>query len=182
MGRWARRAGLDRAYMVAWLAALPDCPRPPRGCQVVPWDQTRLDAYAAVHFAAYDKSLEQYTFPDALGDVGLCRRHLATITAGDAVRRFDAEASLVLVREGEPVGIVVVNQGPRASAWVDDLAVHPAHRGGGGRALLLASLWRLRESGVPTAALLVTRANTAARRLYTSCGFRAHAWLPFPET
>jgi ribosomal protein S18 acetylase RimI-like enzyme len=60
----------------------------------------------------------------------------------------------------------------RSAVGLYDLAVAPAHRGGGrGRALVQALLHWATEAGATSAYLQVRAQNTPALRLYESMGF-----------
>lgn len=61
---------------------------------------------------------------------------------------------------------------------IDGLAVDPAHhRSGAGRRLIEAAVEEARQRGARKLSLRVLGPNTAARRLYESCGFVAEAVL-----
>lgn len=56
---------------------------------------------------------------------------------------------------------------------IHDVWVEPGHRGRGiARALVTDAIERFREMGVPQVRLETAAANTAARALFASCGFR----------
>ena len=90
---------------------------------------------------------------------------------------------LVAEREGDVVGYVLVRQAiPLPShvhvLQVDGLAVHPEHQGrGAGRALVEAAVEEARSRGARKLSLRVLAPNTAAQRLYASCGFEVEGVL-----
>lgn len=67
----------------------------------------------------------------------------------------------------------------RPIAHIDELYVVPGHRGDGiGRVLLEALLARARERRAPSVGLVTGEANSGARALYESVGFRNDIEVP----
>lgn len=84
----------------------------------------------------------------------------------------------------EAVGLVSVlftvstAEGGRAG-WLEDMVVHPDHRGRGlGTRLLRHALAQARELGCSRLTLLTDTTNEAAQRLYAREGFARSAMLP----
>ena len=62
---------------------------------------------------------------------------------------------------------------------IQNIAVHPQHRGKGlGRYLMTETLREARESGALEASLEVRESNTSARKLYVSLGFQESGKRP----
>jgi ribosomal protein S18 acetylase RimI-like enzyme len=155
------------------LADLHERPRLAQGFRLTPWNPARLDELAEVEHAAYLGSEDARVFPSDLATIVDCRRSL------DRARRHpgvDLERSLVLLYGDALVGHVLAWAERPTRAFIHDLAVHPDHRRGAGRALLLACLNRYQRAGFRRVGLSVTAANLAALRLYESLGFRDTSW------
>jgi ribosomal protein S18 acetylase RimI-like enzyme len=96
--------------------------------------------------------------------------------------QLDKPNVVVLVAEegGEVIGYTYAGvegndymslRGPAGVVY--DIIVNPAHRGRGvGRALLEATIERLRERGVPRVVLSTAEQNVKAQRLFATEGFR----------
>ena len=108
-------------------------------------------------------------------------QHLAA-TSGAAARLFALTDREPPVRDPAepappPEGETLRLEGARlryadGGPWVLDVFRDPAARLGGiGRALLVHTLLAARDSGLPALSLVVSHANTPARRLYDALGF-----------
>ena len=115
--------------------------------------------------------------------------------APDFLRRSLAAGQLYLVEEGErlagamvanhetnesyPSGVWQIEAAPREILVIHALGVHPDfERRGFGRALVGRAVELARSSGMKALRLDVLAGNTAAERLYESCGFCRMASLP----
>jgi ribosomal protein S18 acetylase RimI-like enzyme len=92
--------------------------------------------------------------------------------------RFDPARSLLLMKEDRVCGDVMAAQTGLQDAFIANLAIDPAHRGGTGRALLLTCLWSYKDAGFRQVGLAVTFDNRRAFRLYESLGFRVTGRFP----
>jgi ribosomal protein S18 acetylase RimI-like enzyme len=155
---------------------LPGPPPPalPPGYALRPWDDTLLDAHAAVKFACFIEEIDAVVFP-SLGDRQGCL-HLM-----QAIRRkagFHAPATWLLEGPFGPCGTVQGLREPGGWGAIQNLGVVAAHRGRGlGEALLLRALAGFAQFGLHRAFLEVTAANDAAVRLYRRVGFRCRKTL-----
>lgn len=178
--RWLDRVGILyrwRAQMRLDLRSLPER-RPLRApYEVVPWDASRLDEVAAVDYTAYRGTVDGCLYRPYFSSPEGCKRMWTESIAG-RYGRFDPERSLILLFDGRVCGDIMISQTLPAEAFIGNLAVHPEHRGGTGRALLLASLWRCREAGYVRASLAVTYENERAFGLYRSVGFQVVTRFP----
>ena len=124
---------------------------------------------------AYERSIEPNRVdPDAIA--ASYRQRLVTQCHGCAGRIFVAEL------RGEVVGFVCVlahvsSEDPIEKdpehAYIPDLVVMPEHRGAGvGRALLAAAETYAVSEGARVLEVDVLAANTIARKLYATLGFR----------
>jgi len=99
---------------------------------------------------------------------------------GDPARRDEI---LVADLDGTVVGYVALHQAIRLESHrhvleITGLAVAPTHHGRGvGRLLLAAATRAARGHGARKVSLRVLAPNTAARRLYESCGFEVEGVL-----
>lgn len=155
------------------LEPLPEAPVSP--LSVVPLSAPELDVRASalgeLHLRAYPTG-----HPDASHDsVESAAGELRAIAAGEIlgplldVSRIALDgdtvvgACLVVDRDGVP---------PSGGPWVVELFRDPEASGQGvGRALLVASLEAAAAARLPALSLVVSHANSAARRLYQSLGF-----------
>lgn len=112
--------------------------------------------------ALFNRCYEDYYVPLQLDE--------AAVAAMARLFDLDADAGLVALRDGEPVGLV--NLGVRDElGWIGGLGVDPsARRHGVGRTLMEAVHERARERGVRQISLEVIEANDPAFRLYESLG------------
>jgi len=99
--------------------------------------------------------------------------------------RFRENTALdVLVAEwdGEVVGFLVLSFVPTLAglrAWLDDLAVDPAHRRQGvGQALVEAAIQRASRRGATHLFLDTSRGDQNARDFYRACGFEEGGVAP----
>jgi len=147
---------------------------PPDGLSLVPIRAVALDALAELDTRAFAQSV------DALlvgSDVAHYRHVLTTLLDGQLGLFLDA-ASTALYRPDPPelVGaILTTERSARRAVFVDFMVAPERQRAGVGRFLLrwgLRALWAL---GYERVRLWVSAANTPARRLYETSGFRTTA-------
>ncbi|MEW5848205.1 MAG: GNAT family N-acetyltransferase [Myxococcota bacterium] len=166
-----------RAFMIRSLHVPLVRSTTPRGYQVKTWDARRIADVARVEFDAYAGTLDQRLFHDSLNSVDACKEHLWQTTMRRGPFVFSPACSLMLLKNGEVCGFTVVSIADQ-SASLDNIAVHPEHRGGTGRALLVASMQRMVKIGLRSVSLTVTTANRRALRLYRDLGFVELARTP----
>ena len=166
-----------RAAMAIALEGLSERPRFPEGYSVVTWDPIWLDRVGEIDQRSYagtvDAALYGRYFRTAAGSRQLWHEALR-----GRFGRFDAERSLLLMRDGEPRGHVMACVRTAREGFIGNLAVLPEDRGGTGRSLLLESLWRFRNAGFPSVSLAVTLDNQRALHLYQSLGFTIRYRFP----
>jgi len=94
---------------------------------------------------------------------------------------LDLDASRVLLRDGEPLGLAMLGvRGTRG--WVGGMGVVPEWRGVGlGVILMEAVLAEARRLGLRTVDLEVLEPNRAAERVYRGLGFVQRRWLTIWE-
>lgn len=143
----------------------------PPGYRIVGWDPSYLDQIAEVDWRAYRHSIDATLYWRYFRFPRDCRRMWEEALKGK-FGFFDAERTRLLLREGRVCGDILCVVRPSGEAFIANLAVVPEHRGGTGRALLLAALWAYREAGFERVTLAVTLANQHAYRLYSAVGFR----------
>ena len=166
-----------RAAMRINLAELAEPPALPAGYEVVPWDPARLDEVAQVDYAAYQGTIDGRLYHRYFSTPEGCKRMWRECMSG-RFGRFDPLRTVLLLHEGRVCGDLMASQVGPHDAFIGNLAVHPAHRGGTGRSLLLSCLWRYREAGFQRVGLAVTFENERAFRLYQSLGFTVAARFP----
>lgn len=149
----------------------------PEGYTVASWEASRLEEVSRVDFEAYRGTLDAALYWRYFTTPSGCERMWREGVAGK-FGRFDAERTLVLLRGGRACGCVMASVRLPGDAFIGDLAVHPDHRGGTGRALLLECLWRYRRAGFRRVHLAVTLDNAGAYHLYQRLGFRATTRFP----
>jgi GNAT superfamily N-acetyltransferase len=156
------------------LPGIPPVPPLPEGYRWVGWEESLLDAHAAMMFSSFYEEIDAVVFP-SLGD----RRGSSALM--HEIRRkpgFLAEATWLLASETAYCGCV---QGLRDSTGlgaIQNLGVTPGHRGRGlGSALLLQALHGFVRAGLKRAWLEVTARNDGAVRLYHCLGFRRRKTL-----
>jgi ribosomal protein S18 acetylase RimI-like enzyme len=177
---------LDRVgIMYRWRAAmrlnledLQELPHLPAGYAIAPWDPARLDEVAEVDYCAYQGTVDGSLYHSYFATREGCKRMWHEAISVGRFGRFDAERTLLLVQEHRICGDVMASQTAARDAFIGNLAVHPQHRGGTGRALLLTCLWRYRNAGYERVSLAVTYENYRAFRLYESLGFRVMGRFP----
>ncbi len=100
----------------------------------------------------------------------------------------DEAQGMLLVARGdaeEPVGFAAVGwkwsslRGARV-AILEDLFVHPDHRGGGaGRALITSCAERARKHGAPCLMWVTAHDNVKAQSVYDAIGANGESWLEY---
>lgn len=129
--------------------------------------------------ASYAQSLD---CPELTG----LRRTRDVLAGHRATGQFDASLWSVAIRDREPLGVILLNRIPRASALeLVYMGVSPPARGTGVGDALLRRAWILaREAGVKTMALALDRRNTPAKGMYARWGFVEtgvrDAWIASP--
>lgn len=151
------------------------CPVLPRRYELVPWDETLLEAHSEAKYLSFCDEIDANVFP-CLGQRDGCQRLMAEIAHRDA---FVSAATWLMVyrasRFAEPVycGTIQGICSDHGMGAVQNLGVIPGHRGRGlGTALLMCSMRGFRAVGLRRAYLEVTADNDGAVRLYRRLGFR----------
>lgn len=142
----------------------------PRGISFRPPVDGDRAALATLHRRAYDGGLDRYLFLAELDPVRDAERAVAETFAGRH-GEFLSGPSIVAEQSGSAVGaclVVRASYGP----LIVDVMVDPGHQGRGlGRAMVSASVARLRAAGETVIALNVTEGNASAVRAYAAVGF-----------
>ncbi|MBI1337120.1 MAG: GNAT family N-acetyltransferase [Phycisphaera sp.] len=141
-----------------------------RGIEAVHFDEQTRPIFERAILASYEQTL------DCPGLLGL--REIGDIIAGHmATGRFDPRLWWALHKQGEPVGVMLLNTVPqRAAMEVVYLGLSVPFRGQGlAHRLLEHGLGTARDHGVTSLILAVDEANAPAVRLYRSLGFNATA-------
>lgn len=132
--------------------------------------------FAAVIEASYEGSL------DCPGLTGV-REIEAIIEAHKAAGVFQPKTWLLLLQNGQPAGVLLLNAvAYRLALEVVYMGIIPTFRGQGlGRMLIARAVAEARHRNIETLMLAVDDANTPARRIYESVGFTAttqrDAWI-----
>jgi mycothiol synthase len=135
----------------------------PEGVEVRPYELSRDDAVA--------HALVQDAFTDIPGNVERGFDDWRARSVGGA--QFAPELSAVALDRDRLAGLVLVNRWEDGQGYVSHLATARDWRGRGlGRALLAGSLAKMRDDGLPRAALDVNGRNESATRLYESVGMQ----------
>ncbi len=147
----------------------------PGGYGLLAWDESLLDAHAAVKYRCFHEEIDAHVFP-SLGYPEGCLRLMRDISQGEG---FLAEATWLLAysnllnRRVDYCGTI---QGMRIGGGkgsVQNFGIVPEYRGRGlGTMLLNRSLDGFRQAGVERVTLEVTAKNQDAQRLYQRLGFR----------
>jgi len=147
--------------------------RLPAGYQLLPWDESLIDAHAEAKYHSFRGEIDSNVFP-CLGEYAGCHRLMHEIRHKDG---FLPEATwLACYQAGkgpiEPCGTIQGIRDHLGVGAVQNLGVTPEHRGRGlGRALLRRGLEGFWKAGAQRAFLEVTAQNLGAIRLYHSIGF-----------
>ena len=167
-------AGFQRlAHLLYMERSTPAEPAPlelPPGMEVIAWSESRRPRFEQAILASYEDTL------DCPGLLGL--RHIGDIVEGHmSTGRFLPELWLCLLREGEPVGVMLLNLLPQRQAMeLVYLGLAPAvRRMGLSRRLLAHGLGLCRRHRATSMVLAVDEANTPAVRLYQGLQFRGTA-------
>ena len=156
------------------LQGIPPVPPLPEGYRWVAWEESLLDAHAAMMFSSFHDEIDAIVFP-SLGD----RRGSGALMY--EIRRkpgFLAEATWLLATESAYCGCVQGLQDSTGLGAIQNLGVVHEHRGRGlGSALLLQALHGFVHAGLKRAWLEVTARNEGAVRLYHRLGFRRRKTL-----
>ena len=159
-----------RAGMTLDLSRLTEPAALPAGYEIVEWDPSRLAEVAWVDHLAYRDTLDARLYWQYFSTQPGCEMMWREAIEGK-FGRFDAERTLLLLRDGRVCGDIMASIRNPSEGFVGNLAVVPEHRGGTGRALLLSCLWRYRLAGFERVSLAVTLDNHQAFRLYSRLGF-----------
>ncbi|WP_335975639.1 GNAT family N-acetyltransferase [Streptomyces sp. CA2R106] len=174
---YARRMAASLGYTERNRTMLLTLPQPPaQDSPVLPPDTSlrlmREDEYAAWRARERDGYLAVLTGTGVPPDQA--EREEAAGFDSAFPEGLDSPGALVLVleRDGAPAGHLAWIRLADPS-WVSSVEVAPEHRGRGyGRALMRVAEGLTREGGATTLGLNVFTANTPARRLYESLGYR----------
>lgn len=166
-----------RAGMTLDLRRLQERPELPPGYEIVSWDLRRLREVAALDYSAYHGSLDARLYWQYFSSIHGCERMWREAVSGK-FGRFDAERTLLLVRDGEICGDIMASARTAREGFIGNLAVAPEHRGGTGTALLLTCLWRYKDAGFDRVSLAVTLENRRAYHLYSRLGFTVNGQFP----
>lgn len=166
-----------RAGMTIDLQRLPERRPLPAGYTIEPWNPALLQEIANVDYQAYRGTLDSRLYWQYFSTPIGCERMWREAVSGK-FGRFDAERTLILLREGQVCGDIMASVRHMKDAFIGNLAVLPDHRGGTGASLLLECLWRYREAGFERVSLAVTLDNERAYRLYSRVGFEVNGRFP----
>lgn len=141
----------------------------PPGYRWVGWDESLMDAHAAVKYACFRDELDAMVFP-SLGDPHGCRRLMREIRRKPGF--LPAATWLIAGPDGYCATIQgVIDRGPIGA--IQNVGVTPDHRGLGlGRCLVRQCLRGFHLSGLGRVFLEVTAENDRAVRMYRTVGFR----------
>lgn len=121
--------------------------------------ERNVDLAGSVHAIAWQDSHRAFCAPDFIA------LHTPERQTGYLLEKMHRGASVYLLTEGEPIGIVSVT-----GSLIEDLYMLPQYQNRGyGTKLLRFAMQRC--SGAPT--LWILENNSGARRLYERYGFRA---------
>ncbi len=143
----------------------------PDGYEIATWDNERAEEL---------RELKNLAFSDHWGSTPSSVESWDE-TISSSPTRLDLSRT-VSTANGEIVGLLLTRRHPSDDeilgapyAWMDLIATHPAHRGRGIAAAMIADALRAyREEGISRAALEVDADSpTGAHRLYTNLGFEA---------
>jgi hypothetical protein len=147
----------------------------PQGYQILPWDDSLLEAFALAKYNSFRGEIDSNVFP-CLGDLNGCRRLMS-----DIVRKpgFLAQSAWLAVyspnafsKQPEYCGTIQGIRDKTGLGAIQNLGVTPEHRDQGlGTCLLFQSLEGFRSAGIRRVFLEVTAQNTGAIRLYHRLGF-----------
>ena len=164
-----------RYRMEFWLENLYERPILPDGFQVLPWDDSLLDAHANAKYQSFRNELDANVFP-CLGEREGCRRLMRDITF---MSWFQPKATWLVTaanpngRKSIPCGTVQGLKVSETNGSIQNIGVDPSYRGKGiGRLLLWLALDGFRRSGLQAVNLEVTARNVEALRLYQRVGFQ----------
>jgi ribosomal protein S18 acetylase RimI-like enzyme len=166
-----------RAGMTLDLRRLQERPVLPAGYEFVPWEGARVREIAELDYQCYRDTLDARLYWQYFSSPQGCERMWREAMAGK-FGRFDPERSLLLARGGELCGDLMASMRTPREGFIGNLAVAPEHRGGTGKALLLACLWKYKEAGFDRVSLAVTLDNHRAYRLYSRLGFVINGRFP----
>lgn len=147
---------------------------PPAGYELVPWDESLLEAHAEAKYQSFRGEIDSNVFP-CLGDWAGCHRLMHEISSKHG---FLPQATWLIRAksfDGSSPEYCGTIQGIRDYAGlgaIQNLGVTPERRGRQlGTALLMNALAGFREAGLRRAFLEVTAQNEGAIRLYQRIGF-----------
>lgn len=166
-----------RAGMTLDLSLLSERPHVPPGYEIVEWDSSRLREVARIDHLSYRGTLDARLYWNYFSTEVGCEQMWREAVSGK-FGKFDERRTLLLVKQGQICGDVMASIRNPQEGFIGNLAVAPEHRGGTGRALLLACLWRFREAGFDRVSLAVTLENRTAYRLYSGLGFVINNQFP----
>ncbi len=144
----------------------------PVGYALEPWSDGLCRDHATAKFSSFQNEMDANVFP-CLGRHDGCLHLMREITKR---RSFVPEATWLIryQAQGKRLPIATI-QGLRLEGWgaVQNLGVHPEHRGRGLGAILLAEAAEgFRRAGLSRMHLEVTTDNNGAVRLYRRLGLR----------
>jgi ribosomal protein S18 acetylase RimI-like enzyme len=147
----------------------------PQGYQILPWDESLLEAFALAKYNSFRGEIDSNVFP-CLGDLNGCRRLMSDIVHKPG---FLAQSAWLAVytpngfsKHPEYCGTIQGIRDKSGLGAIQNLGVTPDHRDRGiGTCLLFRSLEGFRSAGIRRVFLEVTAQNTGAIRLYHRLGF-----------
>jgi ribosomal protein S18 acetylase RimI-like enzyme len=149
-------------------------PSLPEGYGFLPWDESRLDAFAEAKYRSFRSEIDAHVFP-CLGELAGCRRLMAEIVRKPGFLPGATWLAIPKPAQGRPAEYCGTVQGIRdydGLGAIQNLGITPEHRGCGlGTTLLFRALEGFRRAGIERVHLEVTAQNDGAIRLYRRLGF-----------
>jgi ribosomal protein S18 acetylase RimI-like enzyme len=164
----------DRGTTPAQLAVSSRMMTPPRGLRLQAWRPEFYDPAADLIHRCYIGHIDG-GINDQYRSAAGSQRFLHNIIRFPGCGVFDAENSWLLLDEhtGRPQALSLSSVVRNDVAHVTQVCVSPSLRGAGlGRLLLLQTAREWKRRGGKSISLTVTEANTAARSLYETLGYR----------
>jgi ribosomal protein S18 acetylase RimI-like enzyme len=141
--------------------------------RVVGWDLSYLPGAAKAACRSYQDQADAVICEDYCTVPG-CESYLRSLVENPGCGTFMPDASFVgLDSDGIPCGFIICSRTSAFAGMVPQIAIHPSHQGHNlGGTLMYRALARLKELGMRTVSLTVTKKNRRAFEWYQRIGFK----------
>lgn len=140
--------------------------------KIIPWSSNYIERAAEMSMISYRNQTDAEICEDYRTQAG-CESYLRSLVENPGCGVFIPEASFMALDGGAPCGFLICSRISGAAGMIPQIAVHPSHQGKGlGNFLMARSLEQLKDVGIRSVSLTVTKKNRRAFDWYQRLGFK----------